>query len=36
MLAIRLKQKESVFYLAAYRAADLLRRVQFVGKSYEG
>src|ERR1051326_4220606 len=36
MLAIRMKQKESVFYLAAYRAADLLRKVQFVGKSYEG
>jgi DGQHR domain-containing protein len=36
MLAIRLKQKESVFYLAAYRATDLLRRVQFVGKAYEG
>ena len=36
MLAIRLKQKESVFYLAAYRAADLLRKVQFVGKAYEG
>jgi hypothetical protein len=36
MLAIRLRQKESIFYLAAYRAADLLRRVQFVGKSYEG
>jgi len=36
MLAIRLKQKESVFYLAAYRASDLLRKVQFVGKSYEG
>jgi DGQHR domain-containing protein len=36
MLAIRLKQKESVFYLAAYRATDLLRKVQFVGKSYEG
>lgn len=36
MLAIRLKQKESVFYLAAYRAADLLRKIQFAGKSYEG
>src|ERR1044072_1102322 len=36
MLAIRLRQKESIFYLAAYRASDLLRRVQFVGKSYEG
>lgn len=36
MLAIRLKQKESVFYLAAYRAADLLRKIQFVGKSYAG
>jgi DGQHR domain-containing protein len=36
MLAIRLKQKESFFYLAAYRASDLLRRVQFAGKSYEG
>ncbi|MGH7819774.1 MAG: DGQHR domain-containing protein, partial [Candidatus Binatia bacterium] len=36
MLAIRMKQKESVFYLAAYRASDLLRKVQFVGKSYEG
>ena len=36
MLAIRMKQKESVFYLAAYRASDLLRRVQFVGKAYEG
>ena len=36
MLAIRLKQKESVFYLAAYRASDLLRKVQFAGKAYEG
>lgn len=36
MLAIRLRQQQSVFYLAAYRASDLLRRVQFVGKSYEG
>jgi len=36
MLAIRMRQKESVFYLAAYRAADLLRKVQFAGKSYEG
>ena len=36
MLAIRLKQKDSVFYLAAYRASDLLRKVQFVGKAYEG
>ena len=36
MLAIRMRQKDSVFYLAAYRAADLLRRVQFAGKSYEG
>ena len=34
MLAIRMRQKESVFYLAAYRAADLLRKVQFAGKSY--
>ena len=36
MLAIRMRQKESVFYLAAYRASDLLRKVQFVGKAYEG
>lgn len=36
MLAIRLRQRESVFYLAAYRAADLLRKVQFVGKAHEG
>ncbi len=34
MLAIRMRQKESVFYLAAYRASDLLRKVQFAGKSY--
>lgn len=34
MLAIRMRQKESVFYLAAYRAADLLRKVRFAGKSY--
>ena len=36
MLAIRMRQKESVFYLAAYRAADLLRKVQFSGKSHPG
>jgi DGQHR domain-containing protein len=36
MLAIRMKQRDSVFYLAAYRASDLLRKVQFVGKAYEG
>lgn len=36
MLAIRMKQRESVFYLAAYRASDLLRKVQFVGKAFEG
>lgn len=36
MLAIRLKQKDSVFFLAAYRASDLLRKVQFVGKAFEG
>ena len=34
MLAIRMRQKESVFYLAAYRASDLLRKVQFSGKSH--
>ena len=36
MLAIRMRQKESVFYLAAYRASDLLRKVQFSGKSHAG
>ena len=36
MLAIRMRQKESVFYLAAYRASDLLRKVQFSGKSHPG
>ena len=36
MLAIRMRQKESVFYLAVYRASDLLRKVRFVGKSYAG
>lgn len=36
MLAIRMKQRESVFFLAAYRASDLLRKVQFVGKAFEG
>jgi len=36
MLAIRMRQKESVFYLAAYRASDLLRKVQFAGKSHPG
>jgi DGQHR domain-containing protein len=36
MLAIRMKQRDSVFYLAAYRASDLLRKVQFVGKAFEG
>ena len=34
MLAIRMKQRESVFYLAAYRASDLLRKVQLVGKAF--
>ncbi len=34
MLAMRMRQKEAVFYFASYPAADLLRKVRFITRFY--
>ncbi|MGH7437856.1 MAG: hypothetical protein ACRENE_19430, partial [Polyangiaceae bacterium] len=34
MLATQVRQKDSVFYFAAYRAEDLLDRVRFISRFY--
>jgi len=34
MLALRVSQKDGIFYLVSYRAQDILRRIRFLGRHY--